>query len=209
MCFFIIISNVEMQRGPFSSLDSVTSLPHGQYQPPHPLLCYGRPPSLPQGHASSLKGQQACAARPSFFFQIIPQCCIGFRSRDVEGHGSTKLPRLARCSPSLCCGAVVLQGQLLLGGKQRHDSNVDDLIHEKLIITCSLNKKKHITPLALYRFAFICVYIMFFSPERIANKALFLVLSPSFKTLHTHGDLKKKCLLRLLKTLLISLKYRF
>ena len=28
------------------------------------------------------------------------------------------------------CGAVVHQGQLLLGGKQRHDSNVDDLIHE-------------------------------------------------------------------------------
>ena len=76
------------------------------------------------------------------------------------------------------CGAVEHQGQLLLGGKQRHDSNVDDLIHETLIINCSLNKKKHITPLALYRTAFICVNIMFFfSPERIANKALFLVLS--------------------------------
>ena len=135
------------------------------------------------------------------------RCSMGFRSRDFEGHGSTKLPRLARtCSPPLRCGAVVHQGQLLLGGKQRHDSNVDDLIHETLIINCSLNKKKHNIPLDLYRFAFICVFIMFFSPERIANKALFLVLSLSFKTLHTHGDLNQKCPLRLLKTLLISSK---
>ena len=79
-----------MQRGPISSLDSVTSLPDGQYQPPHPLLWSGRLHCLKDAPQVQ-KDSRLALLGPLSLFQFILKIFLWDIGQDMLG--ATTAPR--------------------------------------------------------------------------------------------------------------------